>query len=485
MTPLQEARAPKTPPARLRALSQRSAELAIAVLENPSTPPELAAEIRTRLLPSKRRRTPEETDEFLFAPLRQEASSPETLPARLEALSRLHPSLAVLVAQNPSAPPKLLESLIDHPDPLVVCGVIQNPKATPEALSRASRSSKRCVKRALASCPRTPPEILTHLGGSYQGNDVHRDIAKNPALSLDALFFLWTSRARKLVRLAVQMIQKENDERLTIIQPFIRALRRHYAGGASAPPFPGSLAPQDLELFFFASLSPSEQYTAAQRTDTTPALLRWLSKREDPTVRSYVARNPSLPKELYPNLAADKVDFVRTSFASNRNVTPDILASLSQDRAVDVRRYVGWHQNTPPETLARLAMDKNLNVRIAVALNPNTPPNALLRLSQNKTSDGLAVLQNGSFPEEALRKIVMERSLIIGRSRLESQQKAIASRVALSPELLLLLAEHPKASIQQIIAQRPNLTPEVLSTLATSPHREVRALVASRAQRPT
>ncbi|MBA3547304.1 MAG: hypothetical protein H0T76_12530, partial [Nannocystis sp.] len=72
----------------------------------------------------------------MIRPLHLEAVDPRTPASRLGQLARESPALALAVAQNPAATPKLLARLARSPDPAVQEAVCAHPRTPPATVYR-------------------------------------------------------------------------------------------------------------------------------------------------------------------------------------------------------------------------------------------------------------------------------------------------------------------------------------------------------------
>ncbi len=113
------------------------------------------------------------------------ARNRHTSPEVLLKLS-MHASYEVRcgVAQNPSAPPLVLEELLKGADSWLAGLAAVNLNLTDTQMDRLSRSSSIWAKQAIASRPDVPVPILVRLGHVRRGrviaDDVHKAVARNP-----------------------------------------------------------------------------------------------------------------------------------------------------------------------------------------------------------------------------------------------------------------------------------------------------------------
>src|SRR5262245_26928841 len=91
-----------------------------------------------------------------------EAANPKTEPSRLKDLAQQGDDLALLVAQNPNTSAELLGEL-SKTKGLLVFAVLRNPSIPLSLLEALSTHKKRCIRRAVAECLKTPIPIRQRL----------------------------------------------------------------------------------------------------------------------------------------------------------------------------------------------------------------------------------------------------------------------------------------------------------------------------------
>ena len=96
---------------------------------------------------------------------------------------------------------------------------------------------------------------------------------------------------------------------------------------------------------------------AIKHPNITELTLDFLSRSEEVSIRSEVARNPKISSDIFNRLARDKVPYVRSYIVANPKVSPGILDYLGRkDISLSVRWAVAYHAlNTPIETLEYMA----------------------------------------------------------------------------------------------------------------------------------
>ena len=135
------------------------------------------------------------------------------------------------------------------------------------------------------------------------------------------------------------------------------------------------------------------RYIAAGSVYTTPSVLRHLSRATDKEIRSRVASNPNIPRDVVDILIRDIEVDVRIALSDNSAVSADYIELFVQDESADVRFAVAEKFDTPSEVLLRLAADENPYVAMRARktyakVNPHaahelneiiTPPRAVRR----------------------------------------------------------------------------------------------------------
>lgn len=249
------------------------------------------------------------------------ARDPQTPADELIALSYEGTALRRAVAQNPSTPPRFLDTLRQHRDPL--------------------------TRRLVAKNPNTPPEILLELAHYYA-----ESLLENPALPL-----LLLEHPGFLLNMRRDIIQ------LIAMSP-------------CSPEFPIHLFTQhpDKVIRAAAALNPS----------LSEAELTSLAADSAFSVRASVAQNPSLPSHLLERLGQDRDYDVRAKAAAHPDAPVALLRTLATDESQYVKASVAQNPSTPPEVLASLAKSVFEAVRVAVARNESTTLETLEALLQDK-----------------------------------------------------------------------------------------------------
>jgi hypothetical protein len=227
MTQRDEAKDPKTPPDRLRALAKSKDEkVRRAIVSNPNTPLDvvfaLGEELPLALLrspvlpllelerPNWHHLLPAKTVAALLDLLalgwRHRSALASHPDAEVRLLLARHPytvspsllttlardrdwSVRRAVAENPSTPAALLETFLSDPEAEVCRAVTRHPNTPPSLLSALARDPRKSVRWAVGSSPRTPAVLLSALARE-KDEDLRWHVAQNGSAPLSVLSLL-------------------------------------------------------------------------------------------------------------------------------------------------------------------------------------------------------------------------------------------------------------------------------------------------------
>ena len=79
--------------------------------------------------------------------------------------------------------------------------------------------------------------------------------------------------------------------------------------------------------------------------------------RSDPSMRSYAASNPRIPRDLIFKLAEDESKWVRLWVAKNPSTPPEVLLRLARDDDEDVRNAALKNPNCPRQAYGRAMLE--------------------------------------------------------------------------------------------------------------------------------
>jgi hypothetical protein len=433
MTFLTEAKDPNTTHDRLRELAKKNSSLAMAVLTNPNTPIELAAQIRKQFTG----RGNEAPDEETLERLTKEAQE-QTEPARLEWLSQFGGYVTRAVARNAYTPLECLRLLASHEDDLVRCELLRNPAFSGKEMEGMA-GKKSFMYRVFAASSKTPPERLLALASSKR--QVRKSVAQNPNTPLMGLIRLWLDRQSGDVRFMEASIKERNDERSQKLAPWLgvlRGLSRHAVWN-----YP----------FVQAELNKEEPSAALRET-----LLQ-------------VSRVPSfyVPEDDLKKMVAGEMSLIPQQMTRGYYTTREYLASQATNQNASIRAQVALNYRADATLLESLSNDADLSVRVAVARNGQTPIAVLSKLAKEDNPEVLtALVQNYRLPAEDLDKIA--------DSKHTSVRILLATKYQTSLAAVTRLCTDKELEVRQGVAKRPYLTKEVLLILARDADPSVRLL---------
>jgi hypothetical protein len=448
-----------------------------------------------------------------------EAQDPSTPAARLRVLAQRNLEHAKAVAQNPAAPPDVLQQFVEvfNQNPELIKRVISNPNTPAEALLRYGWSQPEALLQnpifpillledpwIIENIPtptlakilvlsEVPTQFLEHHVGHTNPN-IQASIAAHPLtplLSLQTLlekeFTSWLvmSSLAKNKNLTIEMIERLGTHKHDLV---LLEISRH-------PNTPGHL------LARLAELSSSQlQQNIAAHPNTPDEIIEQLTHREDPAILEALAGRHKLPRAVLRRLAGHPLELVHLSILRNQDASElralyyragySPLASYTQDEALRdlpspdpaftqedlsvlsvglglARRLVALHPNTTEAMLARLAVDPDEAVRAAVVQNQNSTAKVLL-LFKKEPSASLRerLVQHPNTPLELFMCLAADRELHV-RLALASSQK--------TPQVILryLFEKYsdPKGHIKKAIAKNASL--DLTWLLALAKYRDV------------
>jgi hypothetical protein len=443
-----------------------------------------------------------------------EAQDPSTPAPRLRELAQRDLEHALAVAQNPSAPPDVLQQFVEvfNQDPALIKRVISNPNTPAEALIRYGWSQPEALLQnpifpillledplviekipaptleKILALPEAPMQFLEHHVG-HTNPYIQARIAAHPLTPIASLQTLLEKEFHSVLvmpslarneNLTVEMIERLGTHKHDLV---LLEISRH-------PKTPAHLLAKLAEL----SLGQLQQNLAAH-PNTPDEIIEQLAYQEDPVLLEALARRHKLPRAVLRRLAGHPLESVHLSILLNQDAGDlralyyragySQLASYTQDEILRdltspdpaftqedlsvlsvglglARRLVALHPNTIEARLARLAVDPDEAVRAAVIQNQNSTAKVLL-LFQKEPSASLRerLVQHPNTPQNLFLRLAADRELHV-RLALASSQK--------TPQVILryLFEKHsdPKGHIKKAIAKNPSLDLTWLSALA-------------------
>lgn len=392
----------------------------------------------------------------------QEALDPATPKERLEELCRKRSSAyAEAVAQNPNAPPELLEKL----------------------------SKREGLQKLISKNPNAPLPLLYRLWVQHPSG-----LLENPSLPLWLLESpqFWGALPYSVLNALLRLPQLSSELLQTIWGQLPNdSLRGFIVEHPNAP----------VEILEAAFKKPSLFAPLAKNPKTPEPILKYLIGVDAYDARDNAAKNPSLSR-AFVKLASRLKDS-----SIDSSLTPDDLTELSQS-GLYLQRLIAKHPNTPGEALCRFAQQSDWTLLQSVAKHPNTPRETVLFLLREKAEIcGEASLSRPDVTPEFGRILLEKNRKAYG---IYGALRALASHPVTSQDVLFSLAQQHTSSCWELIIKRPDFTPallraaasysllphqeeilsrsdidaEALRILASSPHEKIRARVAAHPKSP-
>ena len=229
------------------------------------------------------------------------------------------------VAENPSAPPNMLQKLAGDDDKDVRKAVAGNASSwiqTLEQLAEHKYFYDYDVREAVASNPSTPSQVLEHLA-SDEHPRVRRAIAVNPKTPPEALEPLVRDKHHE-VREAAVTNPSTSKEVLKLLHKAGADKKLRHVGCAAE-----SLTEAEREQLL--ACGPYGRRLLAAHAGTPPATLKRLASDADKAVRETVAKHPATPLEALQALATDSKWRVRAAVAENPSTPVKVIDQLLAD----------------------------------------------------------------------------------------------------------------------------------------------------------
>jgi hypothetical protein len=319
------------------------------------------------------------------------SSSSETLRALVQ-----DQSLALLLAQNPSAPSDVLEKLSQSKEPEVL--------------------------QALAKNPNTPQATLFAVGQKYI-----KEFLENPIVPL------WFLEQPDLVKkmpqvLLLRLLDFPLPE--SWLAQMAQYAPRHILSRIAGLPSISSeilsfLAKQNLE---------EVDVKIAKNPNTTPEVLAWLLASESKKVRTVTLQNPKTPKDFYQLLAKACGDADLSEIKANSAaLTQEELLRLSRHNLF-AKKIAASRFDTPPNALLLLSQEQNESLCLRLATHPKLPLEAFQAFSTSMYSEVRARLfQNPSVPAEVVMLLASDSAFEVELAYINSPhipQNKLLARIA-------------------------------------------------------
>lgn len=353
---------PSTPEEPLRKLAlSKVPQIRVAVAGNHSSPPTLLAEMLTSRVCSP--------DERLA--LAKNAATPEASLKRIVS-DRPSRELQCAVVSNTSAPADVLRSVLGAGDPrdarlrALSIALASNP-ATPSDIRARLFEVAEYREAVLRTAAReSAAERIKHVWRAYRGSsvlsllavdedpEVRRAVATSPHTPDDVLRILSGDAVPSVAVVATARISTNTTE--------LQALARQQDSTVLEALARNPHTPDELR---------AELAIAILETAPTD-LLQEIAKAE------------TTPRDVQRRMAVNSNKAVRRALSSSSFVDPVALDMLSNDADLEIRKNVAANARLSLPSLARLSSDPDTAVRASVAANPSTPAELLLRLATDE-----------------------------------------------------------------------------------------------------
>ena len=392
----------------------------------------------------------------------------EGYPDQIEALCHERDDCTTpetLVAEAPSLPAGILLTLCGSRDAKTRELVARNPTLPPDLLDSLAKDEDWKVRKAVASNPATSVDTLAALayclespnypsGSHFDRNhiiDLRLAVANNPSIDTGLMARLAADYDAR-VRAAIASRQDAGQDVLTLL-----------------------------------SKDASVVYTESEGSIS---------------IRSLVARNPSLGEETLATLANEQDRDVRVSVASNPSASEGLLSRLAHDGDWRVKEAVAQNPSAAESLLTDMALDFSYDlidsIRAQIARNPSATIEVFHALRKKDAGFSLesysryAPSDNRIRPAPApsrvngymLERIAENPSVGPDTLRQFSEDedpvfRVIAAGHVLTPDVLLLrLAEDQSKPVRMAVATNDGVPSSVAKVLAKDPDADVRATFA-------
>lgn len=175
-----------------------------------------------------------------------------------------------------------------------------------------------------------------------------------------------------------------------------------------------------------------------------------------------------------------KNSMAREALASRPSLPDEIYAQLAKDRSVVVREALSYNQFAPVSILRKLAESKAKSVVIGLAHNPSTPLDILDNIFRFKAPDNIYVqnnmASNPSIPQEFFKQLA--------DSRYEEVKYTLLSNPATPLDILQDLGRKLRNGYWVIADRRDNNPTEIWVELVTHANNEIRKLALEKLSAP-
>lgn len=387
----------------------------------------------------------------------------EDAPEWFLACAAMHSNSLVLeaVAKHKQASEHVLEQLAikSRYDPELGLCIAQRKGVSQKVLEKLAEHGAGSVRLYLATYPKIPVKVLEILVENPEPNwnlrvAIETSIAKNPNTPLKVL--------EALIKVPYTKVKNAIAKRSDLTKELIIELAMDYRVHTmnflpENPHIPSSW----LEEMAAHPMERVRQMVA--RHPNTPAYLL-IQAAQDLELRQFVAENPSTPPEVLEELAIDNRGDIQAAVARNANTPGYVLAILGGTPFHDL--LLARHPNTPESTLQkvlwRLALDERLSVRKYVAQHEQAPISILTQWAKHSPELRPWIALNIRTPSPILEELAKDTS--------KDVRYGVAKNINTPPHVLEKLAEDWRLEVRQAVASNPKTPENVLELLIKDWH---------------
>ncbi len=379
------------------------------------------------------------------------------------ACAAMHPNSLVMeaVAKHKQASEHILVTLAikSRYDPELGLCIAQRKDVSQTVLEKLAEHSAGSVRLHLATYPKTPVKVLEILVEHPEPNwnlrvAIETNIAKNPNTPLNVL--------EALIKVPYTKVKSAIAKRSDLTKHLIIELAMDYRVHTM------NFLPQNphIPLLWLEEMAehPMERVRqmVARHPNTPPHLLVEAAKNLE--LRQFVAENPGTPPEVLEELAMDVRGDIQAAVARNVNTPGYVLEILGSTPFHDL--LLARHPNTPSSTLQkimwRLALDERLSVRKYVAQHDRAPVSILIQWAKNSPELRPWIASNVRTPSRILEELAKDTS--------KDVRYGVATNTNTPPHILKKLAEDWRLEVRQAVAKNPQTPGDVLEILIKDWH---------------
>jgi hypothetical protein len=417
----------------------------------------------------------------------EEAIAPTTAPERLRELAQENIALARLVAQNPAAPPKLLEELVKENDRPLWKSLAGNPNTPIDTLFKvAAEFPEEFLENPIFSLLLLEdPNLIARMPSETQLSILTQE--KVPGSFLDwGINYLKHSISDKenMVKALLANPNLAEKHFQQILNPITNRkiqleVEEHIKFSEELESGWEEIANQSINNYRYTeSINKTSDETELNIIITLfPKLFLHYYKNDDWLIKHFLNNSNYNHPMLLDEFSQNKSHWIRLLVASNRNITDKILERLAWDNYSQVRLKVAEN----PKTTARLIDDLvqyiewHPTVLKALVQHPNTSISSLIKLAKSEDKEVVDLAEQRLKKIQELKEFERDwQEIATGLSELEGiEQFYEMQELPEQPAILLALAQDPG-------------TPDhLLRKLADYPDLQIQYAVATNAQTPS